>query len=75
MYCTCMGVCSLTIFSYLLNECSVGIYAQFSQQQYVVDESADYALLKVTVSGHRTFPISVDAKTFVSSRFQPKAGT
>ena len=41
----------------------------------MVDESADYALLKVTVSGHRTFPISMDAKIFVSSRFQPKAGT
>ena len=53
----------------------IGISAQFSQQQYMVDESADYALLKVTVSGYRRFAISVDVKIFVSSRFQPKAGT
>ena len=41
----------------------------------MVDESADYALLKVTISDYRTFAISVDAKIFLSSRFQTKAGT
>ena len=61
----------MTIF----NECSVGIFAQFSEQQYMVDESDGYALLKVTVSGYRTFAISVDAEIFLSSRFQPKAGS
>ena len=40
----------------------------------MVDESADYALLRVTVSGHRTFAITVNAKIFVSSKFQPRAG-
>ena len=40
----------------------------------MVDETAGYALLKVTVSGHRTFAISVNAKIFVSSKFKPRAG-
>ena len=53
----------------------IGICVQFSQGQYTFDESAGYALLKVTVSGHRTYPVSVNAKVFVLSSFQPKAGT
>ena len=60
------------IFNYVFN---LGICVQFSQGQYTFDESAGYALLKVTVSGHRTFPVSVNVKVFVSSNFQPKAGT
>ena len=41
----------------------------------MVDESAGYAILKVTVDGFRTSPISVNVKIFVSSVFHPKAGT
>jgi len=51
-----------------------GIYAQFSQKQYTVDESASHAILKVTVSGYRSYAISVNYKIFVSSKFQSKAG-
>ena len=40
----------------------------------MVDESADYTILKVTVDGFRTSPISVNVKIFVSSVFQPEAG-
>ena len=47
---------------------------QFSQKNYVVDESAGYVVLKVTVSGYRDIPISVNVKIFVSSKFQPAAG-
>ena len=47
---------------------------QFSQKNYVVDESAGYAALRVTVSGSRVSAISVNVKVFVSSGFQPKAG-
>ena len=53
---------------------TVGIYVQFSQKTYVVDESAGYAVLKVTVSGYRKIPISVNVKIFVSSEFQPAPG-
>ena len=63
-----------TVFNYIFNLCFIGICVQFSQGQYTFDESAGYALLKVTVSGHRTYPVSVNAKVFVSSSFQPKAG-
>ena len=41
----------------------------------MVDESADHVPLRVTVSGRRTSAISVNIKIFVSSKFQPKAGT
>ena len=41
----------------------------------MVDESADYLPLRVTVSGRRTSAISVNVTVFVSSKFQPKAGT
>lgn len=50
------------------------IYVQFSQEQYMVDESAGYAILKVTVNGYRASPISLNVKIFVSNKFQPKAG-
>ena len=63
------------MLNYIFNLCFIGICVQFSQGQYTFDESAGYALLKVTVSGHRTSPVSVNAKVFVSSSFQPKAGT
>ena len=69
-------ICTALVWEPIIfNECPVGIIAQFSEQQYMVDESDGYALLKVTVSGYRTFAISVDAKIFLSSRFQPKAGS
>ena len=61
----------MIVFNYVFN---IGICVQFSQGQYTFDESAGYALLKVTVSGHRTSPMSVNAKVFVSSSFQPKEG-
>ena len=51
----------------------VGIYVRFSQDKYIVDESAGYVTLKVIVS-KKTIPISVNVKIFVSSKFQPKAG-
>ena len=54
---------------------TAGIYAQFSQQRYIVDESAGYVTLKVTVSGYRVSAISVNVKVFVSSEFRPKAGS
>ena len=40
----------------------------------MVDESAGYVTLRVTVSGRRVSAISVNVKVFVSSKFQPKAG-
>jgi len=52
----------------------VGACARFSQKYYTVDESAGHAILKVAVSGYRTFPFLLSYKVFVSSRFQPKAG-
>lgn len=55
-------------------EYTTGIYARFSQERYVVDESAGYVTLRVTVSGHRVSAISINVKVFVSSKFQPKAG-
>jgi len=64
----------------LLNACkcvssiAAGISAQFSQEEYMVDESAGHVILKVTVNGHRSFPISVNLKVFTSSKFQPRAG-
>ena len=51
------------------------IYVQFSKELYRVDESAGYAILKVTVNGFRTSPISVKVKIFVSNEIQPKAGS
>lgn len=51
-----------------------GIYAQFSSDKYVVDESARYAKVEVTVSGHRSSPISVNVRIFVSDKFDPRAG-
>ena len=60
--------------SYANVEYTTGIYAQFSQERYVVDESAGYVTLRVTVSGYRVSAISVNVKVFVSSEFQPKAG-
>ena len=51
-----------------------GIYAQFSHDKYVVYESAGYAKVEVTVSGHRSFPISVNVRIFVSDKFEPRAG-
>ena len=41
----------------------------------MVDESASYVILKVMVNGFRASPISVIVKIFVSTEFQPKAGT
>ena len=40
----------------------------------MVDESVGYAVLKVTATGYRDIPISVNVETFVSSEFQPAAG-
>ena len=57
-----------------IQHCTSDIYVQFSQGLYIVDESASYAILKVTVNGFRAFPISVNVKIFVSTEVQPKAG-
>ena len=53
-----------------------GIYVQFSQSQYVVDESDGRVTLKLTINGdyYRKFIITVYLKVFLSSRFQAKAG-
>ena len=53
-----------------------GVYVQFSQSQYVVDESDGYVTLKVTVNGnyYRKFLVTVYLKIFLSSRLQAKAG-
>ena len=58
-----------------IQHCTADIYVQFSQELYVVDESASYAILKVTVNGLRASSISVNVKVFVSNEFQPKAGS
>jgi len=48
---------------------------QFSQEEYIVDESADYAIFKVIISGQRYLPILFNYKVFVSStKFQPYPG-
>ena len=59
-----------------LNVHIAGIYVQFSQNQYVAVESDGHAILKVTLNAnyHRHFPISVNLKIFVSSKFRPRAG-
>ena len=53
-----------------------GIYVQFSQSQYVVDESDGRVTLKLTINGdyYRKFIITVYLKVFLSSRLQAKAG-
>ena len=48
---------------------------QFSQGEYMVDESAGYVTLKVIISGKRYLPISFNYKVFVSNtEFQPYPG-
>jgi len=48
---------------------------QFSEDEYMVDESAGYASLKVIVSGQRHLPISFTYNVFVSNtKFQPYPG-
>ena len=53
-----------------------GIYVQFSQSQYLVDESDGRVTLKLTINSdyYRKFIITVYLKVFLSSRFQAKAG-
>ena len=52
----------------------IGIYVRFSQKTYTADESNGYAVIAVTISGRRSFPISVNVTTFVSSTLKPRAG-
>jgi len=48
---------------------------QFSQKEYMVDESTSYAKLKVIITGQRYLPISFNYKVFVSNtEFQPYPG-
>jgi len=48
---------------------------QFSQAEYMVHESADYAFLKVIIIGQRYIRISFNYKVFVSStEFHPYPG-
>ena len=48
---------------------------QFSQEEYMVDEPAGYAKLKVIITGHRYLPISFNYKVLVSNtEFQPYPG-
>ena len=48
---------------------------QFSQKEYMVDESASYAKLKVIITSQRHFPISFNYKVLVSNtESQPYPG-
>ena len=48
---------------------------QFSQEEYMVDETAGYVSLKVIIIGQRYLPISFKYKVFVSNtEFQPYPG-
>jgi len=48
---------------------------QFSQDEYMVNESAGHASLRVIIIGQRDLPISFNYKVFVSNtEFQPYPG-
>ena len=66
----------MAVLYYAINIVVVGIYVQFSQNQYVVDESDGYVTLKVPVNGkyYKKFLITVYLKIFASSQLQAKAG-
>ena len=53
-----------------------GIYVQFSQSQYIVDESDGRVTLKLTVNGdyYKKFIITMYLRIFLSSGLQAKAG-
>ena len=81
----CMYVCMHVHMLYLyrstinlsrFNAHISGIFAQFSQNQYIAHEADGYVTFTVTLSGnkHRKFPISVYLGVYVSSKFQPRAG-
>jgi len=51
------------------------IVVQFSKDEYMVDESAGYASLRVDIIGQRDLPISFNYKVFVSNtEFHPYPG-
>jgi len=53
-----------------------GITVQFSQEEYIFDESAGIVTLKVIIksSSKRMHPISFKYRVFVSDKFAPNPG-
>ena len=47
---------------------------RFSQEEYRVKESDGHVVIKVIVSGHRSFPLQVVAISFVPTKFNLPAG-
>ena len=52
----------------------VGVYVRFSHEEYRVKESDGHVVIKVFVSGHRSFPVQVVAISFVPTKFNLPAG-
>ena len=52
----------------------IGIRVRFSHKEYRVKESDGYVVIKVIVSGHRSFPLQVVAISFVPTKFNLPAG-
>ena len=71
--CSYINVYSLTAL--LLH--IVGILAQFSQNQYMANESDGYAAVTITLNANydRRYKISVYLRVFLSYKFQPRAGS
>ena len=55
----------------------LGILAQFSQSQYMANESDGYATVTITLNANynRSSVISIYLRIFLSSKFQPRAGS
>ena len=55
----------------------VGILAQFSQSQYMANESDGYVTVTITLNTNynRRSDISVYLRIFLSNKFQPRAGS
>ena len=62
-----------SVTNYVVLDC-VGIYVRFTHEEYRVKESDGYVVIKVIVSGHRSFPLQVSAISFVPTRFSLPAG-
>ena len=56
---------------------TLGIFVQFSQNQYMASESDGYATVTITLNANynRSSDISVYLRIFLSSKFQPRAGS
>ena len=59
-----MALFNNTVYIYMHTD---NIMVQFSQGEYMVDESAGYVSLKVILSGQRYIPISFNYRVFVSN--------